>query len=518
MGLLDISIVTIVIPEIGRGLDARLVELSWVVNAYVLATAAMIIPAGKLGDLIGRKRVFMAGMGVFALASLLCGLAPNVSALIVFRALQGLGGAAMVTLSLAIISYLLPENKKALGWSLWGAVGGLALAAGPSLGGVLTEISTWRWVFIVNVPIAALALPAVFWALDERRGDRVAGARLDWPGLLTVVTGLAALSLALLQGQQWGWGSTRIVLLLTSASALLAAFFVIETLVPAPMVPLGYFRNPRFAAACAGWFSAMFAFISLFFFLPVFLEVVQDYSVLKAALALSPGPFTSFLVAPLAGLASRRIGPSPIALAGIAIVAAGILIATTIDTGWPYGQLVPLMVLIGVGFGLAVPTTTELAMGAVASGDAGIGSGVFNTVRQVAAVLAVSSLGAVLQERMAGSFAGSLSSSTVISADLREAVMAEFRARSAQRGGLVELSLPPEVADEVHRIASLAVVDGLQSVFMVAAGVCLAGIIVVAALLLRARAAGALPASPPLASVTAEAPASDTSSGVEPRT
>jgi EmrB/QacA subfamily drug resistance transporter len=487
MGLLDLSIVTIVIPEIARDLDAEFVEMSWVVNAYVLATAALIMPAGKLGDLIGRKRVFGGGMAIFALASLLCGMAPNAGALIAFRAIQGLGGAAMVTLSLAILSYVLPDDKKALGWSLWGAVGGLALATGPSLGGVLTEFSTWRWVFIVNVPIAALALPLVAFMIPERRAERLEGVRLDWAGLITVVAGLAALSLGLLQGQQWGWGSTRIVTLLAASGVLFSAFFFIETRVAAPMVPLRYFRNPRFSAACAGWFGAMFAFISIFFYLPVYLEVVREYSVLKASLALSPGPFMGFFVAPVAGVLSRRIGPSPVSVAGMSIVISAVLLTSFIDLDWPYARLVVLSLFTGTGFGLAVPTLTELAMGAVGSEDAGIGAGVFNTVRQVAAVMGVSSLGAVLQERMASSFADALAGSTVIAPELQSAVQAEFESRAAQRSGLEGLSaLPPDLALEIQHLASVALVDGLRSVFIVAGSVCIAALTLTVGLLVYA--------------------------------
>ncbi len=487
IGLLDLSIVAIVLPEIGRAFNAEFAASSWVINAYTLATAAMIIPAGKLGDLIGRKRVFGVGMAVFAIASLLCGLAPTIGTLVAFRAVQGLGGAAMVTLSLAILSYVLPEDKKTLGWSLWGAIGGLALAAGPSLGGVLTEVSTWRWVFIVNVPIAALALPLLIWTVEERRGQTVAGAKLDWAGLVTIVTGLALLSLGLLEGQQWGWSSTPIVALLAASGLLLLAFLLIESVVAAPMVPLGYFRNHRFAAASAGWFGAMFAFISIFFFLPVYLEVVKEYSILRASLALSPGPFTAFLVAPLAGLASRRIGPSPVSVAGIIIVAAGVLVTSNVDTDWMYRQLVLLSSFTGVGFGLAVPTLTDLAMGTIADRDAGIGAGVFNTVRQVAAVMGISSLGAVLQERMAPAFANALSGSAVIDEGLRETVQREFETRAAQRSGLGDLALPPDLAAEIHRLASLALVDGLRGVFVVAGAVCLSGLALTVALLLRAR-------------------------------
>ncbi len=514
MGLLDLSIVTIVIPEIGRALDADFVSLSWVVNAYVLATAAMIIPAGKLGDLIGRKRVFAAGMVIFATASLLCGLAPNIETLIVFRALQGIGGAAMVTLSLAILSYVLPEEKRALGWSLWGAVGGLALAVGPSMGGLLTEFAAWRWVFIVNVPIAAIALPLVITMVPERRGAQMSLAQLDWAGLFTVVAGLAALSLGLLQGQQWGWGSPRIVALLTTAAALFSAFLVIESVVRAPMVPLGYFRKPRFSAACAGWFSAMFAFISIFFFLPVFLEVVKEYSVLKASLALSPGPLTSFFVAPMAGLISRRTGPTPVSLAGIAVIITGVLVISWVDTGWPYERLILVAAFTGIGFGLAVPTLTELAMSAVAAEDVGVGAGVFNTVRQVAAVMAISSLGAVLQQRMVASFADRLGAAPAIPPDVAAHLQTEFAAQAAQRSGLQSLPLPPEIVAEVHRIASLALVDGLQSVFIVAAALALGGLALASLLLFRARLpefaleppAFAPPASTPEAGALDDAP------------
>lgn len=485
MGLLDLSIVTIVIPEIGRSLDASFRQLSWVVNAYVLVTAAAIIPLGKLGDAVGRKPVFVAGMALFAAASLLCGLAPNPGFLIAFRGLQGLGGAGMVTLSLALISQMLPAGKKQLGWTLWSATGGLALAAGPSLGGVLTEIASWRWVFIVNLPIAAVALPLAISQLREE-GRSGEPTRLDLPGLVTIVGGLTALSLGLLQGQQWGWESVRVLSLLAAAGALLVAFLVVEATVDVPMVPLRYFRNLRFAAASAGWFGAMFAFIAVFFFLPLYLEVVREYSVLRASLALSPGPFTAFLVAPVAGVVSARLGPGGVALAGIAIISGGAALTSRVGPDWSYAQLVLLASLTGVGFGAAVGTLTELAMEALDARDAGVGAGVFNTVRQIAAVLALSTLGAALLQRMTASFDSALSRSSVIPASIQPTVASEFERRAAQRTGLEGSSLPPAIGGEIHRLASLAIVDGLQLVYLIAAGVCVVGFLLAGALLWRA--------------------------------
>ena len=489
MGLLDLSIVSIVIPEIGRALDAEFTELSWVVNAYVLVTAAAIIPAGKLGDAIGRKRVFGMGMAIFAVASLLCGIAPNAGSLIAFRALQGLGGAGMVTLSLALLTSVLPDGKQRIGWMLWSATGGLALAAGPSLGGVLTEYSSWRWVFMVNVPIAAIALPLLILNVAERKGASLRGVRLDWAGLATVVGGLTFLSLGLLQGQQWGWTSVPILALLAGAAASLSAFLIIESVVAAPMVPLRYFRNPRFSAASAGWFGAMFAFISIFFFLPVYLEVVREYSVLKASLALSPGPFMAFLMAPFAQIFARKRGAGPVVVVGIAIIASAVFVSSFIDTDWSYGQLVLLAVFTGVGFGLAVPTLTELAMGALDEADLGVGAGVFNTVRQVAAVIAIASLGAALQERMVSSFASALGGSSLADG-IKPAIQQEFERRAAQRGGLTEGEIPPELAVEIQHLASVALVDGLQLVFLIAAGVAVSALVVASGLLIATRARG----------------------------
>lgn len=494
MGLLDLSIVTIAVPEIARSLDASFVEQSWVVNAYTLATAAMILPAGKLADTIGRKRVFAGGMVLFTAASLLCGLAPNVETLIAFRALQGVGGAAMVTVSLAILTYTLPGNRQELGFALWGATGGLALAAGPSLGGVLTEFTTWRWIFIVNLPIAALALPLLLINVEERRGEST-GLRQDWVGLFTVVGGLTALSLGLLQGEQWGWGSVRILGLLGGSALMFIAFLVNESRVAAPMVPLHYFRIPRFAAASALWFGAMFAFISIFFFLPIYLQVVKDYSILEASLALSPGPFTAFLIAPISGVISRKRGPIGPAFAGVAIVISGALINSQIDDGWSYLQLVLIAALTGSGFGLATPALTQMAMGSIATEDAGIGAGVFNTVRQIGAVTGVSALGAILQERMVDSFSGSLAQSAIPTA-VRPAVEDQFARTAAQRGGLDSFPAPPEIGAEIQRLASLGLVDGLQLVFLVAGLVCLAALAAGALLLVRVRPLAQLPAVP----------------------
>jgi MFS family permease len=342
-------------------------------------------------------------------------------------------------------------------------------------------------VFIVNVPIAAGALPLLIINVTERRGAPLRGVRLDWAGLVTVVGGLTLLSLGLLQGQQWGWTSARIIALLVAAGASLSAFFIIESNVRTPMVPLRYFRNPRFAAACAGWFGAMFAFISIFFFLPVYLEVVREYSVLKAALALSPGPFMAFLMAPLAQVLARRRGPAGVLLLGIAIIAVAVFVSSLIDTEWTYAQLVLLALLTGVGFGLAVPTLTELAMGALDEGDMGVGAGVFNTVRQVAGVIAIASLGAALQGRMVSSFSSGLSASSTLPEGVKAALKQEFERRAAQRGGLTSGEIPPDLAAEVQRLASIALVDGLQLVFLIAASVAVAALALASALLIAAR-------------------------------
>lgn len=503
MGLLDLSIVTIAVPEISRSLDASFAEQSWVVNAYTLATAAMIIPAGKLADVIGRKRVFAGGMGLFTVASLLCGIAPSVETLIAARALQGIGGAAMVTVSLAILSYTLPADKRELGFALWGATGGLALAVGPSLGGVLTELSTWRWIFFVNIPIAVLAIPLLLKNVDEQRGQQqAAGVRLDWVGLLTVVGGLTALSLGLLQGRDWGWDSWRVLSLLGGSAVLLVTFLINEALVASPLVPLRYFRIPRFAAANAGWFGLMFAFLAVFFFLPIYLQVVKDYSVLKASLALSPGPFTGFLVAPISGLISRRRGPLGPAFVGVSIVGVSVLVTSQIDAGWSYLQIVALSSFTGLGFGLATPALTQMGMTAVAPQDAGVGAGIFNTVRQIGAVVSVSALGAVLQERMVNSFGSSLDGSA-IPEQVRPAVEEQFASSAAQRGGLDGLPVPAAIAGEIERLSSLALVDGLQLVYLIAGLICLAFLGVAAVLLWRGAGAAELEQATTVASADA---------------
>jgi predicted MFS family arabinose efflux permease len=297
------------------------------------------------------------------------------------------------------------------------------------------------------------------------------------------------LSLGLLQGQSWGWTSPRVVSALAGAAVLLSAFVVIESTVETPMVPLRYFRNVRFSAACVGWFGAMFAFISIFFFLPVYLEVVREYTVLKASLALSPGPFMAFLMAPFAQVLARRRGAPPVVVAGLMIIASAVFLTSFVDTDWSYTQLILVALLTGTGFGLAVPTLTELAMGALDDRDMGVGAGVFNTVRQVAGVVAIASLGAALQERMISSFSSVLSVSAGVPEGIKPAIREEFERRAAQRSGLTEGGLPAGLAGEIHRLASVALVDGLQLVFIIAASVCAVALAVAVVLLIGARAA-----------------------------
>jgi MFS family permease len=275
--------------------------------------------------------------------------------------------------------------------------------------------------------------------------------------------------------------------------------------VKSPMVPLHYFKIPRFAAANALWFGAMFAFISVFFFLPIYLQVVKDYSVLKAALALSPGPFTAFLVAPVSGLISRRRGPVGPAFLGVAIVSMGTLITTQIEPDWAYWQIVAMSSFTGIGFGLATPALTQMSMSAISANDAGIGAGVFNTVRQVGAVMGVSTLGAILQDQMRSSFSGSLSSSS-IPAQFHPAIEDEFARSAAQRGGELPAGIPPQVAAEIDNLSALALVDGLQVVYLVAGLVCIGFLLLGAGLLARGRQALKAPEPQPARADAVPAP------------
>ena len=469
MTLLDLTIVNIAIPNLITNLHASLDDVLWVINAYALVLAVLVITAGRLGDLIGPRIMFTSGIAVFTAASAACGLAPNPGWLIAFRAVQGLGAAMLMPQTLTIITNTFPAERRGAAFGVWGAVAGVATIAGPTLGGLLVTAFDWRWIFYVNLPIGVIVLlitPIII--PDVRLGRR---HRIDVPGVLLASAGLLAICYGLVEGQKYNWGTITGILsipaILGVGVLLLIAFLVVQKLTQEqePLVPFGLFRDRNYSVV--NWVSGVLAIGIMGIFLPltIYFQSVLGFSALKAGLVMAPASLMSIFVAPVAGRMADRIGGKFILMTGLILFGAGmgwLALITHPASSWPIFEA-PLAVA-GFGMGCIFAPLTTVAMRNVDPRMAGAASGVLNTVRQVGQVIGVAAVGALLQNRLVSSIANQ---AAVRSAALPPRVRGRFvseidsSARSGiqvgagQSGGSTHLAkgIPAQVVAEIARIA-----------------------------------------------------------------
>src|SRR4051794_34907535 len=329
MLLLDITVVNVALPSIRDDLGASFSDLQWVVDAYALTLAALVLTAGSLADRLGRRRLFAWGLGVFAGASLLCGLAPDPTFLNLARALQGIGGAVMFALSLALLAQEFPAGReRGTAMGIYGATIGVAVAIGPLVGGALTDSLGWRSIFYLNVPIGLAAIGVTYARLRESRDPNA--TRVDWAGVATFSAALFMLVLALVRGNDQGWGSTLIVSLLAGSAALMAAFVAIESRVSEPMLPLGLFRRPSFTGVQLAAFAISASAFALFLYIGLYLQNYLGYTPLQAGLRYLPITLASFFVAPVAGMLLSRIPARVLMSTGLALAGVGLLLMSGI--------------------------------------------------------------------------------------------------------------------------------------------------------------------------------------------
>jgi EmrB/QacA subfamily drug resistance transporter len=407
MVLLDASIVTVALPTIQRNLHAQLAGLQWVVDAYTLPFAVLLLTAGTLGDRFGRKRVFLIGLVVFTAGSAMCGLATTLGWLIAGRVLQGVGGAALSPGSLSVLAAAFPiprERTQVIG--IWSGVSGVALAAGPLLGGLLIQASGWQAIFFVNLPIGVVALLLGLRVLAESRNP--AANRLDLPGQVLAIGGLAALAYALIEAQADGWGSTLILALFAASAVLLIGFLWVEARAAEPMLPLDLFKSVIFSTANLAALVVGFALLGTVFFIAQYFQEVQGYTALQSGERTLPTTVGIFIVAPLAGRITARLGPRlPVALGGIfAGVALLLLTRLTVTTG--YGAIWWNFALFGIGIGLMLSPITSAVLASVPPNRSGLASSTVNTSRQLGSVLGIAVLGALVEHQEASNLARNL--------------------------------------------------------------------------------------------------------------
>jgi EmrB/QacA subfamily drug resistance transporter len=398
MLLLDITVVTVALPDIQRSQHSSFRDLQWVVNAYALTLAAFLLTAGSLADLLGRRLVFVSGLVVFTLASAACGLSSSPLALNLARAVQGVGGAAMFATSLALIAEAFQGPDRGVAFGVYGGTVGAAVAVGPVIGGLITSGIGWEWIFFVNVPIGVGAVVLTLSQVTESRDPNATG--VDWLGLVTFSGALFLLVFALVQGNEKGWGSTRILAYLISSAVLMVLFVVAERRQRRPMLDLTLFRRPAFAGASIVAFTIAASMFALFLYLTLYIQDVLGYSPLQAGLRFLPITLLSFAVAPVAGALSVRVPVRMLLGAGMLLVSGGLLAMTAItpDTGWT--TLLPGFLLAGAGIGLVNPPLASTAVGVVHHSRSGMASGINNTFRQVGIATGIAGLGAVFQHEI----------------------------------------------------------------------------------------------------------------------
>lgn len=395
MAFIDGTIVTVALPDIQGEFGAPASSVQWIVEAYALLVAALILVGGALGDRLGRRRVFVAGTAIFAISSAACGLAPDIRMLIAARAAQGVGGAMLIPGSLALLQACFSGERRARAIGTWAGFAGITSVVGPVLGGALVDGPGWRWVFLLNLPFAVAVVAIAVTRIPESRNP--AGRGVDWAGSLLLASGLAGLVFALVESTRQGWSDPHVLAATAAGVVGLAAFVRWEARCDEPMLPLGLLRSRRFAGATIFTLAMYFALSGVLFFVPFLLIQAQGYTALQAGAATAPSAVLLFLCGRASGILTRRVGQRLPLVAGPLLVAAGMLLyarpGPSADASVYWTTYGPAAVVLGLGLALFVPAITVVALDVVEERHAGLASGANNAVARLGTVLAIALLG-----------------------------------------------------------------------------------------------------------------------------
>jgi len=484
MIMLDTTIVNVAIPAMSTGLNTTLDQILWVLNAYVLVYAVLLITAGRLGDLYGQRTLFAIGLLIFTVASALCGLSQTSGQLIAARVLQGVGGALLTPQTLAILTSIFPPERRGAAFGIWGGVAGLATVAGPTVGGAVITYIDWRWIFYINVPIGIAALIATFAVIPDIR----AGRRHGWDvlGIILATGGLFAIVFGLIEGERYSWGQIEsyaitIPEVLAAGVVLIVLFLIWERFQTEPLLPLSLFQDRNFAVA--NWIAAAISFGMLSMFLPftIYLQSARGFSALVAGLTLAPMSLTSMVTAPFAGRFADKVGGKYILMAGIALFTIGmgsIAFVAGPDSTW-INFLAPAIVA-GLGIGMTFAPMTTVAMRNIEPRVAGAASGVLNTIRQLGAAIGSAVVGALLQYNLSNTLHDqAVKRASELPAAFRDQFVNAFSNVSSrgfeigtgQSGTTLPSGIPPAVAQQLQAIAHdvfvTAFIDAMKTTFVV---------------------------------------------------
>jgi EmrB/QacA subfamily drug resistance transporter len=400
--LLDITVVNVALPEIARDLDASFTDLQWVVDAYTLTLAALLLLGGSMADQFGRRLIFSVGIAIFICSSAVCGFAVSPLMLNLARAVQGIGGAFMFATGLALIAATFPPKERGTAIGVWGAVTGAGVAVGPLIGGVLVDAIGWESIFFINLPIGLVTLAITAARVDESKDP--SPLPLDWLGTVVFSLGLFALIFALIRGNPEGWSSGLIVGLLVAAAVLLIAFLVIEGRAPRPTFDLALFRKPSFVAASLAAFALSASVFSMFLYLALYLQNILGYDALGAGLRFLPVTVVSFAIAPAAGKFAEKLGVRWFLSGGLLLVGIGLVWMGGVQAGDSWTVLLGGFMVAGAGTGLTNPALATAAIGVVDARRAGMASGINSTFRQIGIATGIAVWGAVFEHRATDAF------------------------------------------------------------------------------------------------------------------
>jgi EmrB/QacA subfamily drug resistance transporter len=398
MLLLDITIVNVALPSIQQDLDSSFTDLQWVIDAYALTLAALLLTGGALADMYGRRRLYVIGLVLFTLASVLCGVAQSPLMLELSRGLQGVGGAVMFAVSLALLAQAFRGRDRGVAFGVWGAVTGIAVAIGPLLGGALVSGISWRWIFFVNVPIGAIALVLTTLRVQESRDDNA--RRPDWPGFVLFTAGLASLIYGLIESGRVGFSDSEVIACFVAAAVLIVGFVGAERRSDHPMFDLALFRKPTFSGAALAAFGISASIFSMFLYLTIYIQDVLGYSAFETGLRLLVASGAIFIVAAPAGRLTAHVPIRLLIGPGLLLVGGGLLWMRGLDAASGWTALVPGLIMSGIGVGFINPPLASTAVGVVPPHRAGMASGINSTFRQIGIATGIALLGTLFSNRL----------------------------------------------------------------------------------------------------------------------
>jgi EmrB/QacA subfamily drug resistance transporter len=463
MLLLDISIVNVALPDIQSSLNASFSDLQWVIDAYALTLAALLLTTGSLADQYGRRRLYLIGLVVFTVASALCGAAQSMLMLELSRGLQGIGGATMFSVSLALLANAFRGGReRGLAFGVWGALAGIAVAIGPVVGGALVSGLSWRWIFFVNLPVGVIAFVLTAKRVVESREERA--RRPDWPGFVLFSAGLASLVYALIESGRSSFTATRVVACFVAAAVLLAAFLVVEARGAHPMFDLGLFRLPTFVGGLIAAFGISASVFSVLLYLVLYLQDALRYSALQTGLRLIVLSAGVLVASAVAGRLSAKVPIRLLIGTGLVVVGVGLLLLRGLSAASPWTHLIPGMIVAGVGIGLVNPPLASTAVGVVEPRRAGMASGINSTFRQVGIATGIALLGTLFTNR--------LNSAVITQAGRTPMAGHSGQIASALRnGGGVRLfaTVPPQQRGALAEVVRGSFASALNGILLIAA-------------------------------------------------